>query len=239
MLRRITINGVNTNYLVSSKGFVINNRGLRLKPSIDKRGYLRVSLSISGITKHFRIHRLVALMFIPNPFNLPQVNHIDGNKNNNNVDNLEWVNCSENMIHSYLTGLHKPMQGENHPESKYREDQIKNACYYLSEGLLNYDEITSITGVSKSTLKDIRCGKSWTHISCDYDFSNTIRSKYKKYYNEIDRAICMGIPKYVIVNILLNNRIVKTKSQGECLVYHRKVALNKGNSMYSPLQFSL
>ena len=67
----------------------------------DGRGYDRVSLE----EKPYRIHRLVAEAFIPNPLNLPEVNHKDGNKKNNCVENLEWVTHQENMAHAVKTGL--------------------------------------------------------------------------------------------------------------------------------------
>lgn len=63
--------------------------------------YLCVDLCKNNQTKRYSIHRLVAKMFIPNIKNKPQVNHIDGNKHNNNISNLEWVSSSENAIHAY------------------------------------------------------------------------------------------------------------------------------------------
>lgn len=67
----------------------------------DLRGYCHVVLCKDGISHCYKVHRLVAQAFIPNPDNLPQINHIDGNKVNNSVDNLEWCTASENMYHSY------------------------------------------------------------------------------------------------------------------------------------------
>lgn len=63
------------------------------------KGYLRVYLSKNGKRKHHKVHRLVARAFIPNPENKPQVNHIDGNKKNNSITNLEWVTDEENKEH--------------------------------------------------------------------------------------------------------------------------------------------
>ena len=70
-----------------------------LKPGKDRDGYLIVQLSKEGKVKACKVHRLVSQAFIPNPDNLPQVNHIDENKENNHVDNLEWVTCRENANH--------------------------------------------------------------------------------------------------------------------------------------------
>lgn len=67
-----------------------------VKPEKEERGYCRLSIKINGVKKHFAVHRLVALAFIPNPENKPQVDHIDNNKENNRFDNLRWVTNEEN-----------------------------------------------------------------------------------------------------------------------------------------------
>lgn len=89
-------------YEVSDAGRVRNKvSGKILKPFSDgRKGYLKVDLYKDGIRKTYRIHRLVAEAFIPNPLNLSQVNHIDENKINNNVDNLEWCDCQYNIDYS-------------------------------------------------------------------------------------------------------------------------------------------
>jgi hypothetical protein len=81
---------------------------IMLKPTINSSGYLKVELYKNHSSKVFYVHRLVALSFISNPENKPQVNHIDGNKTNNKCDNLEWVTISENQKHAINKGLRKP-----------------------------------------------------------------------------------------------------------------------------------
>lgn len=76
-----------------------------LKQTFTSTGYKKVELYKDGKRKSFKVHRLVAMAFIPNPDNKPEVNHINGNKINNNIDNLEWVTSSENSVHAYETGL--------------------------------------------------------------------------------------------------------------------------------------
>lgn len=85
-------------YQITSWGRVYQKEsGIFLKPEVHDKGYLRVDLFDSdGNRRHMKIHRLVAQAFIPNPEEKPQVNHIDGNNQNNSVTNLEWVTNEEN-----------------------------------------------------------------------------------------------------------------------------------------------
>lgn len=97
-----------TDYLITEDGQVFSTkRKCYLKPSPNEKGYLQLVLCKEGIYKTFRIHRLVAENFIPNPENKPQVNHIDGDKSNNHISNLEWATASENVLHSYRKLAHK------------------------------------------------------------------------------------------------------------------------------------
>ena len=100
--------GIYNNYVVFKTGDVFNLHGVKIIGKIDKCGYHEVILN----GKQYRVHRLVSEAFIPNPNNLPCVNHKDGNKQNNSVDNLEWVTYSENTIHSFKTGLQKKIHNQ-------------------------------------------------------------------------------------------------------------------------------
>lgn len=94
-------------FKATSDGKIIGKRGKEMTGYIDRCGYREVVLSENGTSKSHLAHRLIADTFIPNPHNLPFVNHKDGNKLNNSVDNLEWCTRSENTIHSYRNGLQK------------------------------------------------------------------------------------------------------------------------------------
>lgn len=86
-------------------GYKMFIKGGICSTSITKQGYLVVGMAINKNPRVKQVHRLIALTFLPNPKNLPQVNHIDGNKQNNNVENLEWCTSSHNIKHAYSTGL--------------------------------------------------------------------------------------------------------------------------------------
>ena len=95
-------------YLVDECGNIFSSKYGKLKPikqQYHRKGYKVVTLVQGDLKKTLKVHRLVALTFIENPFNKKQVNHIDGNKDNNYISNLEWATQSENQLHAHRTGL--------------------------------------------------------------------------------------------------------------------------------------
>ena len=93
-------------YTIDEKGNIYSKRKRKyLKQTINKFGYCKVTLQKDKYKKVFSVHRLVAQAFIPNPKNKPQVNHIDSNRQNNNVKNLEWVTHKEQKTHEIKNGL--------------------------------------------------------------------------------------------------------------------------------------
>lgn len=123
--------GYEGTYLISNFGNIKslprkNTKGKVLNPSKNNRGYLRVTLSVEGKTRYDSVHRLVAETFIPNPKKLPEVNHLDGNKLNNNVENLEWVTKGQNQIHAYKTGLRKTTQKQR--DTSRKNIEIARLC---------------------------------------------------------------------------------------------------------------
>jgi len=168
-------------YKVSSDGKIITDnwknsgRTSILRPSTDKKGYLRVGLQINGKLKTFKVHRLVALAFIPNPENKPQINHKDCNKKNNNVYNLEWCTAKENTKHAIENGLHyfnTPEQsinkiikrGELNGCSKLNAKQVKEIRAKFKPRIYTRKILAKEYNVKEATIKDIVLRKSWKHI---------------------------------------------------------------------------
>ena len=143
------IDGYKNIYEVSNLGNVrnldrIDFAGRHLKGKLFSTNakcgdYVTVRLTQMGITQTHRIHRLVAEAFIPNPNNLPEVNHIDGNKQNNRVENLEWCTCSENNKHAYKMNLHKP---------KRKLQDVEISEILKSKGKVSCTKLAKIYGVS-------------------------------------------------------------------------------------------
>lgn len=120
------IDGYDGKYQVSNLARVrsLHNGKVKIiKLDIIHTGYLRITLYKDGKTKNHYVHVLVAKAFIPNPENKPYVNHRDGNKQNNAIENLEWVTGSENILHAYETGLKK--KGCEHGRAKLTAEQIR------------------------------------------------------------------------------------------------------------------
>lgn len=108
------------NYKINEEGKVLLENNKIKATTINNKGYERITLSENSNKKSFSIHRLVALHFIPNPNNLRYVNHKDGNKLNNHVNNLEWCNNSSNLKHAYINNL-KSAKGEKNSRCKITE----------------------------------------------------------------------------------------------------------------------
>lgn len=157
---------INRDGIVVSPGYTDRNGFLRkpriLKPSKRGKGYLCVGLMKNGVQRHVSLHRLVARAFIPNPEMKPQVNHIDGNKENNCAGNLEWVTNQENVIHAFETGLKKstPKNGEKNSMAKLKENdvlEIINSNESAKELSLKYK-------ISISCIYKMKERKRWKHI---------------------------------------------------------------------------
>jgi hypothetical protein len=147
-----------TNYSVSTEGRIRNDKTNKLKAMDNTSdGYYKVDLYSEGKRETHRVHRLVGQAFILNPDNLPQINHKDGNKQNNNVENLEWVDNSQNMTHAYRTGLATPhptygMRGHRNPNGGRKGVPI--FCVETGQTFNSAAEAERITGIPDSCIFD-------------------------------------------------------------------------------------
>ena len=136
-------------YQVSDLGNVrsIRFNKIRNMKSWDSHGYRAVELCMNNNRYTVGIHRLVALTFIPNPENKPEVNHKDRNKSNNNVENLEWVTQSENVAHAYRHGVEPRPTHQDQPFQKEILDIIENKKYF------SIREASRQTGHKRDTIR--------------------------------------------------------------------------------------
>ena len=143
------IPGYESFYQVSNLGNVrsIRFNKIRNMKSWDSNGYRAVELYLNNNGYTVGIHRLVALAFIPNPENKPEVNHKDRNRSNNNVENLEWVTQSENIAHAYRNGVKPRPTYQNQPLQKEILDIIENKKYF------SIREASRQTGHKRDTIK--------------------------------------------------------------------------------------
>ena len=118
------IKGYEDLYEVSNLGNIKNSKGKILKSALCKNGYRSVSLWKKNKGKTYFIHRLVAEAFVLNYENKTDINHKDGNKENNKADNLEWCTRKQNIHHSWKNGLSKKVMGEKHHRHKLTQDDV-------------------------------------------------------------------------------------------------------------------
>lgn len=150
-------------YYVYEDGRIQNRkRGTFLKQGKHKNGYRLVSLYHLGTPKGFIVHRLVAQAFIPNPDGKPQVNHKDGNKENNHASNLEWMTASENQRHASAMGLMP--KGEKHHQAKLTEANVIDIRTRYTKGGTSHRALAAEFGVSRKTVSNVLKFAVWTHL---------------------------------------------------------------------------
>lgn len=149
-------------YVTSKEGVVKSlryNKEKILSTRINYKGYKCVSLRNNNRQKVFKVHRLIAIHFIPNPENKPQVNHKNGIKTDNRIENLEWCTNLENQKHARKNGLIND-SGIRNKGAKLKDEsiiEIRNSSSQQKDLALKY-------GVSKSLISRVKLGLAWKHI---------------------------------------------------------------------------
>lgn len=139
-------------------------KGRILKPSLDGKKYLNVKLCLNGKQTSVKVHRLVAMCFVPNVGGKPQVNHIDGVKQNNHASNLEWCTNTENIVHAYQNGLIATNNGERHHNARITEDGAQDIIKRMNNGE-SLSSISRLYSVSVTSIWNMKVGKTWSHLT--------------------------------------------------------------------------
>lgn len=141
-------------------------KGRILKPVLSKWGYYYITCAREGVDKKFMIHKLMAEAFLPNPENKPEVNHIDGNKLNNRLENLEWVTKSENALHAHRLGLSKSpgLRGEDAGSSKVTEKIVDDIRSNYVPKKTTQKFFAEKYGIAITTVSAIIRRVTWNHI---------------------------------------------------------------------------
>ena len=152
-----------TQYFVTEDGKIYRN-GKQLSTSLTNKGYKDCHICIDGKRKHLSVHRAVAICYVPNPNDLPQVNHIDGNKLNNHYSNLEWVSNQENRNHAIENGLH--VMGEKSPKAIFTNEEILwiRANYIKGDREYGCGALGRKFNTYPSTIHKIIHHQRWKHL---------------------------------------------------------------------------
>ena len=160
-------------YYITDSGNVYSGKTNKyLKTVLDKDGYVKVRMISTDNKRHrYSVHRLIMENFNPiDNMTEMQVNHIDGNKQNNNIKNLEWVSCSENIQHAYDIGL-KKQNGENNNASKLTDKEVKEIIQLLLSKKYTGKEISRMYNLNDDYANSIRRKERWSYLTHNIDFN--------------------------------------------------------------------
>ncbi len=146
-------------------GWGKREKPIMLKLYTSPKGYVQVSLCKDKCHRSVNVHRLVASAFLPDPHCDMQIDHINGNKEDNRAENLEWVTPKENTLRSLSNGL-KPT-GERHGMSKLTDYAVRDIRYLYKEGGYTHRKLGVMFGVSHSTIGKITRNEAWCRTSAN------------------------------------------------------------------------
>jgi hypothetical protein len=139
----------------------MNIRERILKPAINRKGYERIRLCVQMQERDFSVHRLVAEAFLPNPESKPEVNHINCNKADNRVDNLEWATTKENVTHAIANNLRRGLKGERSAKAMLTNAQAAELRAKYGSRKMTIRELSNETNISYTVVQKIVTNKSY------------------------------------------------------------------------------
>lgn len=233
---------------VSNMGYIIRETGVKTIPTVRKDTGYYVVFDGNGSVR--RIHRIVAETFLPNPNNLTDVNHKDGDKSNNKLDNLEWCDRSDNIKHAYDTGLREIKRGEDSPNTKLTlEDAQYIYDHYKTDGYnSNTKELAEQFNLTPQSIRTIVRGVTsngkpiWEGVIRYRTFPANNRGGTSTGRQKLSRTIpniannMMGISRRVAqINLSTGETIAEFKSANEAtkvtkITHIGDVALGKRHS---------
>ena len=168
-------NKIPTMYFASYDGRVFSGvSNTILKPGITMKGYEKYGIFINGKIKPVTAHKIIGIVYHPEGYGKSlDIDHIDGNKQNNRADNLEWVTRRENIIRAFKTGLKHGLKGNDNPVTVYRDEDIIRACELIKSGY-SIVHVASIVKIPVSYLYTIIRGESRKDIVDKYKFDESI-----------------------------------------------------------------
>jgi hypothetical protein len=153
-----------TRIVLDKNGVAKNIKSKAIKSTLNKyNGYLTIAPCVNSKNKQLYVHRLVLSAFTNNPFNKKFVNHKNGIKTDNRLENLEWVTPSENSIHAVEIGLSKTKGGSN-PMAKLTQEHILDIRKRFADGISAYKIAKDLGFISNSAIRLIVLRKRWKHI---------------------------------------------------------------------------
>ncbi len=214
-MKTINIEAIETKYEILADGRIINrNTNREQKGTMTNSGYKRMTFFGDRIS----LHRVIATKYLPIEDDKEYVNHLNGDKLDNRVENLEWCTASENAKHAFNLGLRiatdgSPKYGEDNAMSILTDKMVIEILTYKD---LSYQEIADKYNVSKSTIKHIFRGRTWKHIKREVvdkkntrikmslDIARTIRERAKNGERQIDMSKEFKVAPNVISKIISN-----------------------------------
>lgn len=211
--RIIHIDGVETNYYVTIDGKVFNRTtGHELTPKVTEDGYLQIKLFVDGKRVYKMAHDLVAMEYIPNPNNYPQVNHKDGVHTHNHASNLEWCTAKYNVQHSVFHRLRKNIKLSN--------EELFRLCILMESGEYTQNQLAAMFDVPRHIITSIKNKQSWVSYSDMFNVGNC-----KVEWNLTPDEKVVAICEMIMENELMLDEIAELVGVSHgvvCDIYHKK-----------------